>query len=167
MQWFLSPLFHFHWTQKCCCLLFRQVLPQCTGWRSGTLTQWPYGFCWQRGHPGAGLPADQSGNDAPPTEINTHFLSSLSHWFFPHSLNSRAVVRPAQRKWPTTSRDWPALTGELMPACASKSDTLALVAKYFENIFTFLTLLLNQAWPWFTRLAYDYRETSAHHRKCS
>lgn len=124
------------------------------------LTQWPYGFCCPQGGPGAGLQTDQSGNHAPPTEINTHFLSSLSHWFFPHSSNPHAVARPAQRKWQTTSRGLPLLWQECLRQPSGERETLShssggcklfvcLLQTAHPNKNGF-TLILNHAWPTFT-----------------
>ncbi len=108
--------------QESFCLLSRQVLSKNHPlW----LTQWPYGFCCPQVGPGAGLQTDQSGNHAPPTEINTHFLSSLSHWFFPHSSNPHAVARPAQRKWQTTSRGSPLLWQECLRQPSGERETFS------------------------------------------
>lgn len=88
----------------CAFVCFHQLFPNLIPGLS-RLIVWPHGLGCLQGDPGAAPQTDQSWNHAPPTEINTHFLSSLSHWFFPHSLNLRTVATPAQRKWQTTSRD--------------------------------------------------------------
>lgn len=81
------------------------------------LTQWPYGFCCPQCGPGAGLQTDQSGNHAPPTEINTHFLSSLSHWFFPHSCKPLCCSKASSEEMTDHIKRLAALTWGLTPAC--------------------------------------------------